>query len=213
MFLFTLSPRQASILLPFFLCLPIQVSSLKLGLRDIGSYPDDDNGDQAPTRDGPTSTDKSAGSERNPDGQYSRIKRQNISSLYPSAYLPAHDSPPKGKMPPAQDAPVCDHTITYSLGDTMELQKELNDMGNNADNNNCCTSPSGDCEQLKYSGGTAVHMCGPTGHAQQCAGCANVAIALNALNIDCTKDYQIGGTVGIPYLDGVTLQFVASHTT
>lgn len=105
---------------------------------------------------------------------------------------------------------MCDHSLTYSLGDTMEFQKELKDEGNNANNDNCCTS--GGCEQLKQSGGTALLMCGPGGHAKQCAGCGNIAIALNALNVDCTKDYQIGGEVGIPYLDGVTLQFELSHT-
>lgn len=29
---------------------------------------------------------------------------------------------------------------------------------------------------------------------------------MNDLNIDCQKDYQVGGKVAIPYLDSVTLE-------
>lgn len=55
MYLYTFSLRQASILLPVFLCLPVQILSFDLGRRVIGSNPDDDNCDEAPTLDGPTS--------------------------------------------------------------------------------------------------------------------------------------------------------------
>ena len=62
MYLCTLSPKQASVLLPFLLCLSIQVLASELERRVIGSCPDDENGDEASTLDGLTS-DKSAGSE------------------------------------------------------------------------------------------------------------------------------------------------------
>ena len=66
MHLFTLSPKQAVILLPFLLSLPLNafVSGFErragTPLCCIGSCPDDDNGNEAPTLDGPIS-DKSAG--------------------------------------------------------------------------------------------------------------------------------------------------------
>lgn len=56
-------------------------------------------------------------------------------------------------------------------------------------------------------------MCGPTNPGMQCAACANIAIALNVLNIDCAKNGQIGGTEGIPYLDGVTLELGPSKVS
>ena len=66
MHLFNLSPKQAGILLPLLLSLPINVLASDSERRAstpvccIGSCPDDDTGNQAPTLDGQTS-DKSAG--------------------------------------------------------------------------------------------------------------------------------------------------------
>ncbi len=66
MHLFTLSPKQAGILLPFLLSLPLNALASGFERRAgtplccIGSCPDDDNGNEAPTLDGPTS-DQSAG--------------------------------------------------------------------------------------------------------------------------------------------------------
>lgn len=63
------------------------------------------------------------------------------------------------------------------------------------------------------SGGVAVLMCGTGNPNMQCAACANIAIALNVLNIDCAKNYMIGGTEPIPYLDGVRLELAPSKVT
>lgn len=58
-----------------------------------------------------------------------------------------------------------------------------------------------------------MELCGATGRAQQCAGCANIGIAMNALNIDCQNNYLVDGSVSIPYSNGVTLQLVANPST
>ncbi len=58
-----------------------------------------------------------------------------------------------------------------------------------------------------------MELCGAPGYAKQCAGCANIGIAMNALNIDCQNNYLVGGSVSIPYLDGVTLQSAANPST
>ncbi len=116
---------------------------------------------------------------------------------------------PGGTQPPAQYNPVCDKAVTYSLADTQAIYSQLNAVPVNpgADpNTNCWTDPSGGCNLLQASSGAQLLMCGPTGHAQQFANCANLAIAMNVLNIDCQTNYQVGGSVVIPYLDGVTLQ-------
>lgn len=66
MYLFSLSPKQAAALLPFFLLLPVTVLASELVPRAagspccIGSCPDDENGNEEPTLDGPTS-DKTPG--------------------------------------------------------------------------------------------------------------------------------------------------------
>ena len=66
MHLFTLSPKQAVILLPILLSLPINALASGFERRGntplccIGSCPDDDSGNEEPTLDGPTS-DQSAG--------------------------------------------------------------------------------------------------------------------------------------------------------
>jgi len=76
-------------------------------------------------------------------------------------------------------------------------------------NKNCWTDPSGGCNLLQESGGAQLLMCGPTGYAQQFAHCADLAIAMNVLNIDCQTNYRVGGSVVIPYLEGVTLELNA----
>ena len=107
--------------------------------------------------------------------------------------------------------PTCDHTNTYDLGDTMSLQSQLTQKGNS---NNCCTAHSGDCGVLLPPvGSAALYLCGPKGHSQQCAGCADLGEAMNVLNIDCTQDHRVGGNVSIPYLDGVTLELQPGTTT
>lgn len=119
---------------------------------------------------------------------------------------------PSGTQPPAQFNPVCDRAVTYSLADTQTIYNQLNAVPVNpgADpNQNCWTDPSGGCNLLQAAGGAQLLMCGPTGHAQQFANCANLAIAMNDLNIDCQTNYQVGGSVVIPYLDGVTLELNA----
>ena len=66
MHLFNFSPKQAVILLPLLLSLPINALASDFERRGntplccIGSCPDDDNGNEEPTLDGPTS-DQSAG--------------------------------------------------------------------------------------------------------------------------------------------------------
>lgn len=65
MHLFKLSPAQIGVLLPFLLSFPINAATYELDTRGnslccIGMCDDDENGNQAPTLDGPTS-DKSAG--------------------------------------------------------------------------------------------------------------------------------------------------------
>jgi hypothetical protein len=110
--------------------------------------------------------------------------------------------------------PVCDHTVTYSLADTQAIQTQLTQAGNGNNNDNCCNAISGDCGLLvKPSGGTSVELCGATGRAKHCAGCANIGIAMNALNIDCQNNYLVGGSVCIPYSNGVMLQLAANPST
>lgn len=116
---------------------------------------------------------------------------------------------PSGTQPPTQYNPDCDKDVTYSLADTQAIYNQLKAVPVKPDedpNKTCWTDPSGGCNLLQASGGAQLMMCGPTGHAQQFASCANLAIAMNALNIDCQNNYQVGGSVVIPYLAGVTLE-------
>ena len=119
---------------------------------------------------------------------------------------------PDGKKPITQSGPMCNKNVTYSLADTQSIYEQLKAVpvkpGADA-HKNCWTDPSGGCNLLQASGGAQLLMCGPTGHVQQFASCADLALALNTLNIDCQKDYQVGGRVGIPYLEGVTLELHA----
>ena len=119
---------------------------------------------------------------------------------------------PSGTQPPAQFNPVCSKDVTYSLADTQAIYEQLKAVPvkpGEDPNKTCWTAPSGDCNLLQASGGAKLLMCGPAGHAQQFASCANLAIAMNTFNIDCQNNYQVGGTVVIPYLEGVTLQLDA----
>jgi len=107
--------------------------------------------------------------------------------------------------------PVCDSNSkdTYSLADTMAIVDQLlrphPESGPDCPAT-CQTDPAGGCTLLQASGGTQLNMCGPPGHPKQSA-CYNwVAMALETFNTACQKNYQIAGTVNIPYLDGVTLQ-------
>lgn len=126
--------------------------------------------------------------------------------IHPSAAAPA----PSGTQLPAQFNPVCDKVDTYSLADTQAIYNQLKAVPAGADpNKNCWTDPDGGCNLLQASGGAQLMMCGPTSHPQQFASCANLAIAMNDFNIDCQTDYQVGGSVVIPYLEGVTLQLQA----
>ena len=108
--------------------------------------------------------------------------------------------------PLAQANPQCDDTVQYSLADSQNIQGQLTAAGNGDNRDNCCTSDSGDCAQLlQPSNNLIVDLCGPTGHSKQCAGCADLGTVLNIVNIDCQKNYKVGGKVSIPYLDNVFL--------
>ena len=105
--------------------------------------------------------------------------------------------------------PECDHTNTYSLADTQSLANQLTTAGTDQ----CCTSQGGDCAVVKVANSVTANLCGPAGHSQQCTDCAKLGVAMNNLNIDCQKNYQVGGKVAIPYLDGVTLELQAKSST
>ena len=120
---------------------------------------------------------------------------------------------PTGTQPPAQFNPNCNKAVTYSLADTQAIYNQLKAVQvkpGQDPSKTCWTDPSGGCNLLQASGGTQLLMCGPTGHAQQFADCTNLAIAMNTFNIDCQTNYQVGGSVVVPYLEGVTLQLHAA---
>lgn len=132
---------------------------------------------------------------------------QSPQSLSTSSAIPA----PTGTQAPSEANPVCDHTVTYSIGNVQNLQFQLKNTGNGNSNDNCCTGSP--CSVLQKAGGAAAELCGPDNHAPQCAECANLGVAMNALNIDFQTNYEVGGNVSIPYLDGVTLQLqMPPHT-
>jgi len=127
----------------------------------------------------------------------------------------AKPSPPVGTASPAQTNPTCNYNSVdqFSIGDVQDAHNFLAQEGYGNNNDNCCTGDKGACGQLAVSGGVTIQMCGPPSSGVQCAACANIAIALNVLNVDCQKDYKMGGTEGIPYLDGVTLELAAPVVT
>lgn len=71
----------------------------------------------------------------------------------------------------------------------------------------CWTAPDGDCNLLQASGDAKLMMCGYVG-GQQFASCEKLAFAVYDLIIDCQKDYEVGGSVAIPYLKEVTLELL-----
>lgn len=105
-------------------------------------------------------------------------------------------------QPKSQANPVCDHTaVTYTLSDTQRLANQLTTAGTDR----CCTSPSQECAVVQVANSVSAFLCGPTGHAKQCTDCAKLGKATDDLNVDCQKNYRVGGKVAIPYLDRVTL--------
>lgn len=121
----------------------------------------------------------------------------------------ASSAPKAASQPQSVANPVCDQTNTYALSDTQGLATLLTEMGTSQ----CCTSTSGDCATLTESNYLIANLCGPTGHFQQCTDCAKLGEAMNNLNIDCQKNYKVGGKVAIPYLDQVTLELQAQPGT
>lgn len=105
-------------------------------------------------------------------------------------------------QPLRQANPVCDSTVTCTLFDTQSPATQLMTAGTQQ----CCTSTGGDCGVVRLANSVSANLCGPPGHSQLCTDCAKLGVAMNDLNIDCQKDYQVGGKVAIPYLDGVTLE-------
>jgi len=136
-------------------------------------------------------------------------------SASPTTDPNAKPSPPVGTASPAQTNPTCNYNSVdqFSIGDVQDAHNFLAQEGYGNNNDNCCTGDKGACGQLAVSGGVTIQMCGPPSSGVQCAACANIAIALNVLNVDCQKDYKMGGTEGIPYLDGVTLELAAPVVT
>lgn len=119
----------------------------------------------------------------------------------------------QAKYTPAQASPTCNYNSVdqYSVQDVGNVHDILYHLGYGDNNNNCQTGAQGGCVQVAISGSVAVQMCGPPNSNVQYAACANLAIALNTLKVDCAKDYMVGGAVGIPYLDGVTLELEPSQ--
>lgn len=111
----------------------------------------------------------------------------------------------------AQQNPECGPIRDVKTSDAMDAQKSLAAKGNGASRDNCCVGRTSSCGQVAASGTAAVNLCVPEDKVgrEQCAGCGDLAISLNVINVDCTRDYMVGGKVEIPYLEGVTLELKA----
>ena len=110
-----------------------------------------------------------------------------------------------------QAAPQCDDSLGVDTNDAVNAQSALAAEGNGDSNNNCCAGGTIPCEQIAVNGTAAVDLC--AGDTEQCAGCANLAVALKDIIVDCTDNYEVGGNVSIPYLDGVTLELILNDSS
>ena len=118
-------------------------------------------------------------------------------------------------LPTPSVAPVsdiqCDASFGVATSDALNAQLSLAAEGNGPSSNNCCAGGTVSCEQIAINGTAAVDLCGGT--KQQCAGCGDLAAALNDIIVKCTNNEEVGGQGSIPYLDGVTLQLNLDDTT
>ena len=105
----------------------------------------------------------------------------------------------------------CDASLGVATSDAVNAQLSLAAEGNGPSGSNCCAGGTVPCKQIAINGTAAVDLCG--GAEQQCAGCGDLAVALNDIIIDCTNNNEVGGQGAIPYLDGVTLQLNLDDTT
>ena len=105
-------------------------------------------------------------------------------------------------QPPSLANPECNHAVTYPLSNTQSLAQQLSTAGPGQ----CCITAPGGCVLLKTANSVSAVLCGPEPHLKQCTDCSILGPAMNALNIDCLDNFEVGGKVAIPDLYRVTLQ-------
>jgi len=116
---------------------------------------------------------------------------------------------------PIQTNSTCNYNLVdqFSIGDVQDAHNFLAQENYNNNNDNCCIKNKDACDQLAISDDVTIQMCGPSNSDVQCATYANIAIALNVLNVDCQKNYKMGDIERISYLNNVTLKLATSIVT